>query len=502
MANRFFAHLLRYKKPSFIERYFTVIVLIFAFVTMALSMVIGLSQSVWFDEGYSIMVAQRPLGELMALVAVDAHPPLYYLLLKAWMVIFGAGEFALRASSVLCGGLSLAVMAFLLKDLFSKRIALLTLPFLAFAPFLLRYNYEIRMYSLVMLIGLVATWVMVRAWRTGQVRWWVMYGLLVTIGMYTLYMSAVFWLAHIVWLLVMTYQAKKTVLRQPYWAAYAIAAILFLPWAPTVLAQLSSSALPPFMNRVTLYELTNILGLLMPYKAGWQIGPWMTVVLVAFIMAFSYVFSKVWQRVSKTQKHGLLLLASCFFVGILFYALISLPPNPPRFLERYVVHISIFWYALVGVTVAIGWQLRMKLSVYILTGLSVVVLGLGVGTVLQLGNYNFQRTQRLQAETIRQGIGCDDTTFVTAGPFGYIDMKYSFEGCTMKFYYPLDNTLTGGYAPVDQSPDRIKTTDGIASARIAYVYFDDSDVTLTPDVRFREVARRSFDKTHVIIYER
>lgn len=501
MTPRFITRLFTAKKVAFIDRYFNLIVITAALFTMAISLAIGLQQSVWFDEGYSIMVAQQPFTELVRLTAGDAHPPLYYLLLKAWMAVFGEGEFALRASSVLFGGLSLGLMAYLLKDLFSRRVAVLALTFVAAAPFLLRYNYEIRMYALVMLIGVAATWVMVRAWNTKRVTWWLLYGLLVALGMYTLYMSVVFWLAHLVWLLLMTWRAKGSMVKQPYWLAYIGAAALFIPWVPVVLSQLSSSALPPFMNRVTLYELTNILGLLMSYKAGWQIGPWLTVFLVAFVATFAYVFSKVWRLISSVQRLHVLLLVVGFLVGILFYAAISLPPNPPRFLERYIVHISIFWYALVGVIIALGWQLRLKWPVYILTALTTGLMVFGVGTAMQLGNYNFQRTQYFQAETIRQELGCNDTTFVTAGPFGYIDMKYSFKGCDLRFYYPLDNTLTAGFAPVDKSADRIKSTTAITTTRLAYVYFDDSDVTLTPDARFHEVARRSFDKAHVIIYE-
>jgi uncharacterized membrane protein len=501
MVTRLFTRLFSFKKESVIERYFIAFVAAAALLMMAIGVSIGLNQSVWFDEGYSIMVAQQSVSEVISLVTVDAHPPLYYLLLKVWMAMFGESELALRGSSILAGGVSVVVLAFLLKDLFSKRIALLALPFVVAAPFLVRYLFEIRMYAFVMLIGLLATWVMVRAWRTKQTKWWIVYGLLVAIGMYTLYMSVVFWLAHVVWLIFMTRQVKQSFIKQPYWLAYIGAAVAFLPWVPIIFEQLANSALPPYMSTITLTELTNILGLLMAYSPGWQIGPWLSIVLLIFLASFALVFAKVWRRVSKQQRQGLLLLIACFIVGIIFYALISLPPNPPRFLERYVVHIAVFWYALLGVVIAYGWQFRLKLPIYILLIVTVVMMESGVGAVSRLGNYNFQRIQYLQAQTIRQDIGCDDTTYVTAGPFGYIDMRYELKDCELKFYYPLDNKLSGGFAPVDKSQDRIKDTLGITSSRIAYVYYDDSDVTMTPDVRFHEVERRDFDKTHVIIYE-
>lgn len=501
MTHRIFTRLYSLKKSPWAEQYFVGILVFMAIVGMAISLVIGMQQSVWFDEGYSIMLAQRPVGELISLTAVDAHPPLYYLLLKAWMAVFGTSELALRISSVLCGGLAIVGAGFLIKELFSKRVALMALPFLVFAPFLLRYDYEIRMYAFVTLIGVTSTWVLVRAWQTKRVKWWILYGALVAAGMYTLYMSAVFWLAHIAWLLFMTRQQKERITRQPFWLAYAGAAIVFLPWAPTVLSQLKSSALPPYMDSVTIYQLTNILGQVMAYRPGWQIGAWLSVLLVLFVGLFIYVGVKVWQRATKAQRAGLLMLGMCFVVGIGFYALISMPPNPPRFLERYVVHISIFWYALLGVVIALGWQLRLKRSVALLAAVSVAVMTLGIVTLVRIGNYNFQRLQYLQAETIREDIGCRDTTYVTAGPYGYIDMAYELQGCQLKFYYPHHVTFSGGFAPVNGSKDEIRDSSGIATKRIVYVYYDDSDVYFTPDGRFHEVERRSFDKTRIIIYE-
>ena len=491
---------------KFLERHWYIYLTLAAAISFTLALVVSVGQSVWFDEGYSLMLIERPVSEIISLTSVDAHPPLYYLMLKLWVSLFGTNELMIRASSALCGAASIVVMALLLRDLFSKRIALIALPFITFAPFMLRYDYEIRMYALVMLIGVVSTWLLVKAWRTKQRLWWLLYGVLVVAGMYTLYMSAVFWLAHLAWLLYMTHQlpSKHAVLKyiyQPYWIVYAVSVLLFLPWIPTVLTQLNDSALPPYMSSITMYELTNILGLLTAYSAGWQIGPWLTVLLVVFIGLFGYVYGQVWQRIGKTQKQGLALLTLCFVVGIIFYTIISLPPNPPRFLERYVVHISVFWYALLGVVIALGWHVRLKLSALLFTVVSIVLLGYGSLTVAAVGNYNFQRLQDLQANTIRKELGCDNTTFVTSGPFGYIDMKYDLKGCDLKFYYPWPETFVGGFAPVNGSQDMILDSTSISTKRLVFVYYEDSTVSLTPDERFREVERRVFDKTFVIIYE-
>ncbi len=71
---------------------------------------VGLDRwSLWYDEAYCWWVAsQIPLREMLALTVQDVIPPLYYLLLRAWIPLAGATEFALRWPSVLLGVLTVA----------------------------------------------------------------------------------------------------------------------------------------------------------------------------------------------------------------------------------------------------------------------------------------------------------------------------------------------------------------------------------------------------------
>ena len=54
-------------------------------------------KSLWLDEAFSLWMANRPLGELWGqLVALDQHPPAYYLLLHLWTGWTGQSEVGLR----------------------------------------------------------------------------------------------------------------------------------------------------------------------------------------------------------------------------------------------------------------------------------------------------------------------------------------------------------------------------------------------------------------------
>lgn len=487
---------------SIVVRRWKIVAIVAMAMALAIAMLQSIGRSVWFDEGYSIMLTQRSIGDILSLTAVDAHPPFYYLFLKAWAALFGWSELSLRLSSAVVGAASVGIMIALVRKLFTPKVAVIVAPFLVLAPFLARYNYEMRMYALVALIGIAASWVLVVAYHSGQRKWWLLYALLVLLGMYTLYMSVVFWIAHVIWLAYQSYTHKKPILMQRHWLYYGLAVLLFLPWAPTVIQQLQNSALPPYMTAVTFTELVNILGMLLTYNAEWQIGPWLSIGLLAFAALFIYVFAKVWRFVTPEYRQGLLLLVLGFAAGLIFYALISLPPAPPRFMERYTLHIAPFAYAVIGVIIALGWRLGFKRSAGSLGVLTVVLLVFGQVTLFSQGNYNFQRVQAPQAKTIRQDMGCDQTTYVMAGPYGYIDMWYDFQGCDIKFYYPWEVTLTGGFAPLNGSEQLIRGTDAITSRRIIFVYFDDSTDFLTPDPRYRQVGQHDYGSVYIQVFER
>lgn len=62
------------------------------------SFALGVGRSIWFDEGYTLIVESQPFARMMDLLKVDVHPPLYYLL-RMWISVFGSDVMALRAMS-------------------------------------------------------------------------------------------------------------------------------------------------------------------------------------------------------------------------------------------------------------------------------------------------------------------------------------------------------------------------------------------------------------------
>ncbi len=60
----------------------------------------ALKSGYWIDEGIAVGIASHDLEDIPGILAQDGNPPLYYLLLHGWMLVFGAGEAATRALSL------------------------------------------------------------------------------------------------------------------------------------------------------------------------------------------------------------------------------------------------------------------------------------------------------------------------------------------------------------------------------------------------------------------
>ena len=440
-----------------------------------LTMILAIGQPVWFDEGYSILLAQQPWPDMFALAAVDAHPPLYYILLKLWGSLFGWGEFALRSLSALLMAGAAGVSLVLVRYLFTPRVALATLPFIVAAPFVLRYGYEVRMYALAALIGVLATLVMMLAVRHQRWRYWAAYGLLVTLGMLTLYLTVAVWLTHAVWLLVRSIRKKQPIRSWRWLVALTGSVILFVPYMPIFFAQLFNSVLPGVGSEVTLTKLVDILATLVLYTSEWMVGGWLSLLLLAMVVLAVVLTVKIQPKLRGQARESFVLLVGLVLIPILFFALTSLVGSQPIFINRYMAHVALFFYLLIGVIVALGWRYKYRL---LSIGLAVVALGLlltGVGRLAEAGNFNSERQQQPSTIELRQVFDCTDTTTVADDPYTYIDTAYYFDDCDLRFYSAENVEKRGGYAPLHDSPDRVESSAEISSKNLLHIRWDGAE---------------------------
>ena len=130
-------------------------------------------QSLWVDEGYAFYHAYSP--DLLASLARDTHPPLYFAALRLWSALTGQSELALRWLSVLPSMLSLAVIFRLAAEVQRQRginsnspVPLLAMLMLALADAENYLAQEVRHYTWLVLLVLCSMWFLLRWIRQAQ----------------------------------------------------------------------------------------------------------------------------------------------------------------------------------------------------------------------------------------------------------------------------------------------------------------------------------------------
>lgn len=126
-----------------------------------------------FDETATYVVAHQPLLDMLHYLRVEAvreHPPVYYLLMHAWMVWAGTGEFSLRFFSVSAGLAALALTGWLTRLVrwnphrSAGAAGLVPAVLLVVVPGMAYYARDARMYSLGVVWTLLSAGVFLRDW--------------------------------------------------------------------------------------------------------------------------------------------------------------------------------------------------------------------------------------------------------------------------------------------------------------------------------------------------
>jgi len=194
------------------------------------------AQSGWLDEGYTMGVVRHTLDQIMVQTTqLDAHPPLYYLLLHLWLHIWGYGLVQGRLLSLLCGVATVPLLFAVARALFDRTTALYASALLAISPIAVWYSDEMRMYALVGLFLLGAFASLTWALRRDRSILWLSYASCAAAAVYTDY-SALYALAGAALSSFVVVLPQRQA-RRRWLTAHLGAGMLALPLVPTFVHQ-------------------------------------------------------------------------------------------------------------------------------------------------------------------------------------------------------------------------------------------------------------------------
>jgi mannosyltransferase len=168
-------------------------------VVAALALVLRLphlsDRSIWYDEASSWQMSHYAWPELWRSVLLNVHQPLYYMLLKGWMGVFGDSAAAIRGMSVFFGLITVVLMGLFGRELHlasaarregsvegevdpeARVFGLFVAMLVALSPVQVFASIEARMYSMGTAFAALGAWLLLRLLRSGGgPGWWAAYG--------------------------------------------------------------------------------------------------------------------------------------------------------------------------------------------------------------------------------------------------------------------------------------------------------------------------------------
>lgn len=202
-------------------------------------------KNLWFDESYSVAIANHKFADIWAIGSNDVHPILYYCMLRIVKVLFNNNIIACRILSCV----PLIIMSILgythIRKDFGNKVGLLFSFFILFWPTSIMYSGEIRMYTWSMLFVAVMSIYTYRIFKDEfKVHNWVLFVIFSICACYSHYYALI--LVFIENVMLFFYFGNKTLKKKEKYyknkfRASTISAIIivvaYIPWIGSFLSQ-------------------------------------------------------------------------------------------------------------------------------------------------------------------------------------------------------------------------------------------------------------------------
>lgn len=300
------------------------------------------TQSLWRDEVDSIRFATQPLPDYLAQFSLHGqNGPLYFLLLRGWIKLAGTSAFALRFSSVLWGVVSVALLYALMRRLHTRYSAVYTALLLAFSPYAVWYAQEIRMYTWVPFLALLALYALERACTEPRPRWWLTVLIATSLAFYSHILAALLLPVEMLWFVLRGWSNRPA--RR---GALLVLAGLTLPYLPLARWQLPyvlmerNTGYPP----LSAWEMAGIL------LTGWSSGIAGWAAWPAVLAWGGLALVGLWALLRHRQGRLAGALGGWIALPWGLIALVSL--RGPIFTDRYLIWTMPGFYGLVAIGLA------------------------------------------------------------------------------------------------------------------------------------------------------
>ncbi|MBD3366274.1 hypothetical protein GF360_02930 [candidate division WWE3 bacterium] len=287
------------------------------------------SREFWYDEAFSSLLINRSWASFFTLMLKDVHPPLYYVLLKAWSYIFGFSDLGLRSFSVVFG-IAAVFMAtqFVYTLTKNKSAALISGVIFAVNPFLIQYSQETRSYALLSFLILTVAYALFN-------KRWGLLALFLSLTFLTHYMNL--FLFPFVFFVVLAYNLLDKEVSWLSFSSLLFPFVVVLVWSPFLYNHWKGGS--DLLGWIPPAKLSSLFYALSTFLFGEVFSKSRLILIFTLLGAFlTGVF--IWQtfyKKSKQFKFNFLSLVSLSLIPICIVLCLSIFGGMDLFIDRVLI---------------------------------------------------------------------------------------------------------------------------------------------------------------------
>ena len=367
------------------------------------------------DEYFTLTLVNFNVSEIISITAADVHPPLYYLILKFAMDVFGLfgisshNLYAVRLVSIFPYLIIMIISyvkirkeyGWLTAGLFMLSIGVMTQFFF--------YFLIARMYSWSILFMLIAFIYTKEIYTKGNLKYWVIVSLASVLCAYTHYFAAIS--AVCLYLIIIYYVLTKnrTQLKN-LCISVAIAVLLYSYWISTLLSQLNAIFQGFWVPRVTFKSLILDLGYY-AYCNNIYFGAIAIIILIAIL----YMYKKQLKE-KHTVDNFYLLTGLGVYIGTILLALIVSITFKPILLARYLIPAAVVLWLTISILISKIEDKKIMLYSFALLCLLLIA---GTGNMIST-NFTLYNEGMAKENVFNEILHDENSSLVLARPNGVI----------------------------------------------------------------------------------
>ena len=338
------------------------------------------------DEYFSLTLVTLPIHDILTVTTWDVHPPLYYLLGKIaakFASMTGMDLlFSIRILSIIPYILILVISAVKIREDYGWLTAgLFTLSLGIMSEFFTHFLIA-RMYSWAILFILIAFLAFAEIIRTNDIKAWAVLSVFSALCAYTHHFAAISAACIYIILFAYIFKFKKDELKM--WAISAAAAvILYIPWIPSLIIQVTQVHQSYWIPEVSGPTLMNSFG----YYA-YTSDAFFSGVAILILATLIYIYSKETEKGNISKEDRFLILSGIgVYVGTIVLSVILSVVVKPILMVRYLLPATAIMWLTISVIMTKIENRRMFMISGALVGLLLIT---GLATTISSNDTIYQ----------------------------------------------------------------------------------------------------------------